>query len=426
MNALYFFVKSKESPLLCISIECAIGHKTEQKVLHSEKEKQKPLFVRGFCFTLALLYSLIMIDTKSLRTWIEIDTPAIRHNIETFRTLVIGNTKLAAVVKSNAYGHDFKQFVAEASRVGVDFFCVDDIDEALTIRSLGLSEPVLVLGTVPEARLAEAGAHHISITVSNFEKLEQIKNLSLSIHIKIDTGLGRQGFLEGDREKLIKALHLLQGPKIEGIYSHFASAKESNSEYSAQQAAIFKTYVEAFQKEGWTPIAHISSTAGAILWPEYNFDMVRVGIGLYGLWPSISMKEKFESKVLLKPLLSWKCILPEIKILPRGSSIGYGLTHTLGEDTQIGILPIGYWHGYPRHLSGKGRVIVQGKEAKVIGIVSMDMAMIDLNNISNPQIGDIVEIIGPTETAYHLAEKIDTSHYEIVTRINQDIIRIYT
>ncbi len=182
------------------------------------------------------------------------------------------------------------------------------------------------------------------------------------------------------------------------------------------------------KKEGFNPIRHASATSGTIIFPQARYDLVRIGIGLYGLWPSKEVQAVFGDKIKLKPVLSWKAVIGEIKKVAKGERIGYDFTETLSKPTTVAIIPIGYWHGFPRSLSGIGRVLIKGKPAKVLGRVSMDMISVDISGIKNINIGEEAIIIGKSGkneiTADEIAKYADTTNYEIITRLNPLIKRI--
>lgn len=375
---------------------------------------------------------------QGIRTWIEIDKKAIKHNFSVFRSMLNTKTKLMAVIKSNAYGHNFTDFAHEMERLGADFLGVDSIVEGLALRKDGIRTPTLVLGyTLPEM-VGKAISNDISISVSTLESLQYIidnrkhfKKIP-NIHIKIDTGMHRQGFMAEDQKKLLKIVsaHSEKSFHVEGLFTHFASAKDpAFPRETEKQIAEFKSWVEAFKNININPIVHASATAGALLFREAHFDMVRIGIGLYGLWPAEEIKNALEEKVLLKPVLSWKSIISEIKKYPKGGRIGYDLTESLSQNSVVAIVPVGYWHGYPRALSSLGKMLVKSKECKVLGRISMDMICIDVSKVKDIKVGDEVVIIGNDSTSFCSMEGIsrilDLSWYETVTRLNPLIKRIY-
>jgi len=374
------------------------------------------------------------VNHKGLRTWIEIDRKAIKENFNTFRELIPKKTKLMAVVKSNAYGHGLIDFSREVVALGVDFLGVDSVTEALALRKNGITTPILVLGyTLPEMIPAAAEAD-ISITISSFEQLNCLKKLklpSLKIHIKVDTGMRRQGFLAADLPKILGELKVSSFKfQVEGLYTHFASAKNpAFPKDTENQIVEFQKWIEAFKTAGLKPIVHAGATAGSMIYPKSHFDMVRIGIGLYGYWPAKEVEAALKDKINLKPALTWKTIISELKKVPDGGRVGYDLTETIPKNSTIAVCPVGYWHGYPRNLSSIGRVIVNSKPAKLSGRVSMDMIVIDVSKIPNLKVGNEVILLGgkhPETSAEYLGYLSDTSYYEIITRLNPLIKRIYT
>ncbi|MCR4311014.1 MAG: alanine racemase [Candidatus Taylorbacteria bacterium] len=373
--------------------------------------------------------------SHGLRTWIEIDRKAIRHNFNVFKKLIPTKTKLMAVVKSNAYGSDFIQFSHEMGKCGADYLGVDSMVEATALRREGIQLPILVLGyTLPEL-FQEASEKNIALSVSSFETLQALQKARLSkpvsIHIKVDTGMHRQGFFTKDMSKILGELKSESTKlKVEGLFTHFASAKNpAFPKDTLSQIAEFELWEQAFKKAGLDPIVHASATAGTMLFPQAHFDMVRVGIGLYGLWPAKEVREYLRDSVNLKPVLVWKSLITEVKKVPSGSRIGYDLTEMMQKNATIAVVPIGYWHGYPRALSSIGRVLVNGKRCKVLGRVSMDMMSIDVTGVKGIKEGDEVVVLGiggrGGPSAEGLADLLDASWYEVITRINPLIKRFY-
>lgn len=378
-----------------------------------------------------------MIRPKGLRTWIEVDRKAIANNYRIFRSLIRKGCELMAVVKSNAYGHSLVDFSKEVESLGVDWLGVDSAVEALALREAGLKKSILILGyTLPEM-IKEVAEKDISMAISSFDQLKKISKIKTSkskkIHIKVDTGMCRQGFLEKDILKLL-SFYKLQATnyklEFEGLFTHFSMAKNpSFPQFTNLQLKSFKKWIEAFHKVRINPIVHAGATGGAILYPESHFDMVRIGIGFYGLWPSKETESYAKDKIKLTPALSWKTIISEIKKITKGSKIGYDCTEILNRDSITAICPIGYWHGLPRALSSIGRVLVGGKEVRILGRVSMDMIILDITDISNVKIEDEVVLIGNQGkgkiSVEDISTVIDMSEYELITRLNPLIKRIY-
>ncbi len=325
-------------------------------------------------------------DRFGVRTWIEIDTQAIAHNVEVFRSLVPESTQLMAVVKSNAYGHGLVDFSKTVDALAIDWFAVDSIVEAIRLRKEGIKKPMLVLGyTLPE-RLQEAIDLHISVTASSMYMLESLVSLKLTgkikVHVKVDSGMHRQGFLANERESIISFL-----------------------------------------------TANAAATGATLLFPNTHFDIVRIGIGLHGIWPSQEVGVFAEKNISLKPSLSWKTIISEWKVIPKGDRVGYDFTEETIRETKMAVCPIGYWHGFPRSLSSMGEVLVNGVACKVLGRVSMDMIVIDITDAGEVAVGDEVVIIGTSgsriQTADAIAQKAQNSTYEFITRINPLIKKYY-
>jgi alanine racemase len=370
--------------------------------------------------------------SDSLRTWIEIDARAAKKNYNTFRKLVGKKVKLWSVVKSNAYGHGLYAFSALMDEFGIDGFCVDSVVEGLSLRNVGIKKPILVLGQTLPSRYAEAAKNDITISISNFDALEALARAKKipDFHIKIDTGMHRQGFYLEDVPNVIAQVAKSKGlrPHLKGLFTHFAAAKDMHDHtYADAQLKNFKKTVDLFEKAGFTTlIKHASATGGTLLGAPYHFDSVRVGIGLYGLWPADELKKQLGKKIILHPVLSWRATISEVKNLKKGDYVGYDLTERVKKDVKMAVVPIGYWHGFPRALSSVGAVIVNGKVARVLGRVSMDMIAIALSSSARP--GDVVTIIGrdgrAKVSALEQSINSNTSEYEFVTRLNPLMERV--
>jgi alanine racemase len=369
----------------------------------------------------------------SLRTWIEIDSRSARSNYNIFRKIIGKKVLLWAVVKSNAYGHGLVVFSKLMEKFGIDGFCVDSVVEGIALRKVGIKKFILVLGSTLPERFEEAAQNDITISISNFEsfkKLSQTKNCP-NFHIKIDTGMHRQGFYIEDIPDLIKKIkksNLQIQKSFKGIFTHFASAKDINyPTYTDLQFEKIQKAKDLFIKAGFKNlIVHSSATGGTLINKKYHCDAVRIGIGLYGMWPSKELEMQLGDKIKLKPILSWRAVVSEIKKLKAGDYIGYDLAERVHCSMNSIVLPVGYWHGLYRSLSSFGEVIINGKRARFLGRVSMDM--ISVGTKYSARQGDIATLIGKDGKdeifAWELAQKAGTSHYEIVTRLNPLIERI--
>lgn len=373
-------------------------------------------------------------EKKNLKTWIEIDAKAIRKNYKNLRALLSEKTKFMAVVKANAYGHGIISFSEEMEKLGADYLAVFDFGEALALRKNNIKIPILVLGSLFKKDFTEIINKNIEITVSNFEMLNALSKIKskkkIKIHLKVDTGLGRQGFLLSDMQKVLKILEKKSSIKLVGLYTHFSIAENpSEIAYTRRQVERLKIWQSELQKRGFSFLTHAGASSAIMFGPELHFDLVRAGISIYGLWPDKVIKNYAEKKISLVPTLSWKTVVNEIKKAPKGSAISYDMTETVKRDSTLAILPVGYWDGYPRALSSIGQVIIKGKKAKIIGRICMNMCVVDITDIPNVKTRDEVFLIGGEKenciTAEEVAEKTESINYEVVTRINPLIPRIY-
>lgn len=364
--------------------------------------------------------------TSDPRTWVEVKKGNIKNNFNEFKKYIGEETLMAGVVKSNAYGHGILKFSQILINLGIDWIIVDAINEAVDLRNFGVEKPMLVLGYTPPKFFKKAKDANISLTISSHENIEEIISMKKppKVHVKVNTGMNRQGFHLEEVGEVLDKLNK-KGVGIEGIYTHFGEATIPDSLETKKQIENFKKAVEETEGRNIECLKHTGATAGTIAFPEGYFDMVRVGIGMYGLWPSPELKEKYSNKLNLKPVLKWKSIISEIKKLPKGSKIGYDFTKTLEKDAKLAITPVGYWHGYPTQLSNRGEVYVKGNKVPVVGKVSMNMMILDVTDIEDIKVGDEVEIVGEKITADKIAEKVRIINYEVVTRINPLIKRRY-
>lgn len=378
------------------------------------------------------------------RTWIEVDTVALARNYRAFRRLLARPTglgigpevRLMAVVKSNAYGHGLVDFSRLIAKLGADWLGVDSIVEAVALRRAGIKKDILVLGYTQPSNFSAAARGGVTLTISSLDSLRSLlaEPRPPQFHLKIDTGMHRQGFGADD---LARAIALLSRAAVAGrsraqftgAYSHLAAASSAkHATATRKQVAAFESALAMFTRAGFPResfVKHLAATGSTIGYPAARYDLVRVGFGLYGLWPSAEWRRRFGNRIKLRPVLSWKTIISEVKILTDGGAIGYDFTERVKPGTKIAVCPIGYWHGFPRALSGIGEVMARGKRAKVIGRVSMDMIVVDVTHISGLKIGDTVTLIGDGLPAEFLADRARTSPYEILTRLNPLIQKFY-
>lgn len=373
------------------------------------------------------------------RTWVEIDERALTNNITTLRGLLAPDARFCAIVKANAYGHGLREVTRIAARAGVDAFGVDSLDDALWLRSEVPGALIIGLGFVLQERLDEAVAAGIHLTVSEpdtiiaLERIAAARATTAYIHLKIDTGTARQGILP---EQIPDLLSLISGcPHISfaGLVTHFANIEDTtDTRFANVQFSRFQEARATIQAAGFSPEwIHCACSAATILYPDTHGTLVRAGISLYGLWSSDLVEQtarKHNVPCILEPVLTWKSRIAQIKSLPVGTPIGYGLTEVLKRASRIAVVPVGYWDGYDRGLSSKGEVLVGGYRCKVMGRICMNMMMVDVSAVPNVLLEQEVILLGRSGrhqvTAEQLAGWADTINYEVVTRINPTLPRL--
>ncbi|MBU6414854.1 alanine racemase, partial [Patescibacteria group bacterium] len=286
---------------------------------------------------------------KNLRTWIEVDSRALEHNLKQFLKLIPRRTRFMAVVKSNAYGHGLvdtaKALLALRSFSEGGWLGVDSITEAFRLRKEGIKNPILVLGFTLGSMMQDAARNNIIVSVSNFDSLADLARAKEKpiFHLKFDTGMHRQGFLPEQTPQLMKLMKR-HGLSPQGMFTHFAAAKDiAYPTYTLEQFRKFNMIAKLFEQAGFKNIIrHTAASGGTLLFPETDLDMVRVGMGIYGYWPSPESRiMNHEPEIILRPPLQWKTIVAETKEIPKGSYIGYDLTERVSRKTNIAVLPVG-------------------------------------------------------------------------------------
>lgn len=368
-------------------------------------------------------------------TWLEIYKSALIHNLAEFRKIVGERVKIMAVVKSNAYGHGMIEAAKIFDKNGADYLGAINLEEALELRKNGLKKPIFILSfwDIDKNKIIEAIKKNIEFPVYTEEQIKILANLSqkigkkAKIHLKIDTGTSRIGILP--RNALNFTKKCLKSPWIEikGVFTHFAKSEAENQAFTNKQAKKLCQIKEQLLPLTNFPqevLFHAGCTASTLNNSNTYFNLVRIGLGLYGLWPSYGTKKK-NKKIILKPALIWKTKIIQIKELEKGTFVGYDCTYQCKQKIKIAVLPVGYWDGYDRKLSNNGEVIICGRRVPIIGRVCMNLMMVDISKIKNVRIGDEVILLNKTITAQELAEKTGTINYVVVTRINPLLPRIY-
>ncbi len=364
--------------------------------------------------------------------WVELDREVPDHNLRELRKGLRKGTILCAVVKANAYGHGVKEMIPLLP--SADWFAVNSLEEGVELREMAEKRPVLVLGHVPLDALQEAVARNLDFTVYNRETLEALAQLDLGsigparLHLKVETGTGRQGILPSEVKGFVGQLKSVAGAKLVGVSTHFANIEDTlNHDYAQAQLDRFGDVLNILDRlDIKADFIHAAATAAGILFSKTHFNLVRAGIGIYGLWPS---RETYLSTLLghrpvpdLRSVLTWKTRIVQIKNLPEGSYIGYGCTYRATRPIRVAVLPVGYAEGYDRKLGNAAYVLIRGKRAPVIGRVCMNLTMVDISDIPHAGLEEEVVLLGQDGeervSAETMAEWAGTINYEIVTRIS--------
>jgi len=381
-------------------------------------------------------------ETAGETSWIEISRDALLANLRLFRTLVPPDTAILAVVKANAYGHGLSQVAPLCAAGGADMLGVHAAAEVQVARLAAPRTPVLVMGYLTPAQIEAVVDPDVHVLLSSRSVLEALAahsrrlGVALPVHLKIDTGTHRQGVPPEEAAALALAARE-QGLAVVGVASHFANIEDTTDhDYAFLQLRRFADAVASVESAvGRLRWVHTACSAAALLFREADFSMVRVGISLYGHWPS---KETYLSWLLaygrdgvkLQPVLSWRARVGQIKEIAAREPIGYGLTYRTTRPTRIAVLPVGYADGYPRSLSNRGRVLLHGAAAPVVGRVCMDVIMVDVTDIPEVREGDVATLIGrdgdAVVTAEELAELSGTINYEILARLSPFTRRVVT
>ena len=371
--------------------------------------------------------------------WVEIDARAIHWNVTQFRRRLGPDVLLGAVVKSNAYGHGMLAVATLACEAGADWLCVNSVDEAVCLRAAGHRAEILVMGYVPGDQLEAVVEHHLRPVVYNLETIDRLDRLAteddpVGLHLKVETGTHRQGIAEADVVPLARKVQQSPRLTLEGISTHFANIEDSTDHSFAQaQIATFSRISEALEAAGLPVLLrHAACSAASLLFTRTHLDLVRVGISLYGLWPSketyVSCLERGKPTLDLHPALTWKTRIAQVKTVEEGAYVGYGCTYRVTRRSRIAVLPVGYHEGYDRGLSGVAHVLVRGRRAPVRGRICMNMCMVDVTDVPGASLEDEVVLLGrqgeERVSAEQLAEWCGTISYEIVSRIHPGLPRI--
>ncbi|QSR88086.1 alanine racemase [Methylacidiphilum caldifontis] len=359
-----------------------------------------------------------------LRSWVDIDGRALRFNIRVARTRIPKKTKIIAVVKSEAYGHGLIPISKELVQSGIEILGINNIDEAIELRNAGIRTPLLILCPILAPDAPFIVAHDIGVVISSYHEALWLNEAAerqgkrAIVHLKIDTGMGRLGFMPFQFIQEMEKIKKLSSLSIAAICTHFSQA-DTDIEFTEKQwleMLKFRSYFKGF------PI-HVANSAA--LWRKsvYACDYVRIGLALYGIAPMTFLRR------FLKPVMSWKCRVVLIKDLPRGHPISYGASYKLKKPSRIAVLSVGYGDGYFRTLSNKAYVLIKGKRCPIRGAITMNLMMVDVTELPSCKVGDEAVLIGTqgkeSITADELAKLSGTISYEIITNIHANVRRNY-
>lgn len=366
--------------------------------------------------------------------WAEVNLDNLAHNIKEVRKHTKEDALVTAVVKANGYGHGSVEISRTFLENGADRLAVAILTEAIELRKGNITEPILILGYTPPVQYDKVLEYDLIQTMYNYDEAKILSNKAkeenkiVTIHLKIDSGMGRLGFLP-TVESIEDIMNIFKLPNIfvEGIYTHFAKADETDKTHVDGQFEKYTKFVNTLKEKGLNiPIKHVSNSAAIIDLPDLNADMVRAGIMIYGYYPS---DEVNKDDIKLKPAMTLKAKISNLKTVEKGTGISYGQIFVTEKLSKIGTIPIGYADGFIRLLTGKAEVYIKGKRVNVVGKICMDQCMIDLSDVEDVKIGDEVVIFGYEEELYphvdELAKKIDTINYEIICMVGRRIPRVY-
>lgn len=372
------------------------------------------------------------------RTWIDISLDHLAYNYETLRGRLSPSTKFMGIVKADAYGHGAVMISHTLEELGAEYLAVSNLEEAWQLRNGGVRLPILILGHVP-AKFAETEADSgIRQEVNDVEYARELNEAlrgsgkRLKVHIKLDTGMSRLGFFAYGRLKTldeITEISSMEHLEIEGIFQHFCAADSTEpdaQDFTALQFRRFTAMLENLAAAGIRPaLRHCCNSAAMLLRPEYQLDMVRPGIVLYGHLPDPSLA----GTVNLRPVLSWRAAIAQIRTFPAGIPISYGRTWTTPKESRIAVLPVGYADGLSRSLSNRVSFLLNGRPVPQVGRICMDMCMLDVTDFPEARVDDAVTILGTdgerTCSCEDMAEKTGTISYEILCNISKRVPRVF-
>lgn len=366
------------------------------------------------------------------RVYARVDIDSIRYNVSAMKTCIKPTMQTLAVIKADGYGHGAVMLAKHLDDL-VDYYGVAAIDEAEELRRAGIQKPILIIGYTDCSDFERLLAYNISQAVYSVDECIKLSSHAVSmnkkakVHLKVDTGMSRIGFSVSEEDiKKASMLFSLPGIEVEGIFTHYAKADETDKTFSHTQKERFLQFIHGLKQLGYSiPIKHIDNSAGVMELDDDEFDMVRLGIAMYGLYPS----EEVRHTVDLRPAMSLITHVSQIKTLPAGVGISYGGTYTTTKPTKVATLTVGYADGYPRAQSNVGRVLIHGCYAPILGRVCMDQIMVDISDIDNVNIRDEAVLIGNDGDKCIAVEEVAAPaasfNYELICNVARRVPRVY-
>jgi alanine racemase len=366
--------------------------------------------------------------------WAEVDLDCLAHNMRETRRVTPKETLIMVAVKADGYGHGAPEAAEVFLENGADRLCTATLDEAVQLRRLGFTAPILCLGYVPEYLYGVALEYGVGVTVYRLDHARALREAATGMgveavaHVKLDTGMGRLGFRISEATvDEVAEVSGLNGVNLEGVFTHFAVADEADKGYTRMQFTRFMDVVDALEARGVEiPLKHVSNSAAIIDFPEYSLDMVRPGIMLYGFYPSPHVDH---GRVSLRPAMTLKAKASHVKEVPESAGISYGLTYKTGRRSVIATVPVGYADGYSRRLSNLGWVAVEGARAPIVGRVCMDQCMVDVTDIPGVSVGDVVTLMGDGSGGSPHVEEVaawmGTITHEVTCGVSRRVPRVY-
>lgn len=367
-------------------------------------------------------------EKTQMRTWAEIDLGALEHNYLALREQLPDGCRFLGVVKANAYGHGAIQVAGKLEELGAEYLAVACLEEGVELREAGISLPILILGVTPAEFTDWLLRYDLTQTVGEegmaaaYAEGARKAGRTLKVHVKVDTGMSRLGFLWERAAEAAAGISGMPGLELEGIFTHFAAA-DSDEAFTMEQLSRFLTVTGTLEDRGIKiPIRHCAASAAVLNYPCTHMDMVRPGIALYGHY----LEKGMEHLCGLRPVMTLKTRVAAVRRVPAGATVSYGRTAKMAGETTLAVLPAGYADGFPRLLSNEGSVLIHGIPCPIVGRVCMDLCMVSVESVPDVRVGDEAILYGPEPVSVeHAADLTGTIQYELLSRVAPRVPRIY-